>query len=72
MLLVKYSSFFLQCFNKETSGVGVFIPERWIDSVVYMARVIERIMYVKLDERRMTSGTALSMCPLKFLNKRAF
>ena len=35
--------FFWQCCNKVTAGVGVFIAERWIDSVVN-----ERIMYVKL------------------------
>ena len=37
--------FFWQGCNKGTAGVGVFIAERWIDSVV---RVNERIMYVKL------------------------
>ena len=35
--------FFWQGCNKGTAGVGVFIAERWIDSVVN-----ERIMYVKL------------------------
>ena len=34
--------------NKRTAGVGVFIAERWIDRVVDMVRVHERIMYVKL------------------------
>ena len=39
--------FFCQCCNKGTAGVGVFIAERWIDSVVNVVRVNERIMYVK-------------------------
>ena len=30
------------------AGVGVFIAEGWIDSVVNVVRVNERIMYVKL------------------------
>ena len=38
--------FFWQGCNK--GGVGVFIAERWIDSVVNVVRVNERIMYVKL------------------------
>ena len=38
--------FFWQGCNKGT--VGVFIAERWIDSVVNVVRVNERIMYVKL------------------------
>ena len=40
--------FFWQGCNKGTAGVGVFIAERWIDSVVDVVRVNERIMYVKL------------------------
>ena len=40
--------FFWQGCNKGTAGVGVFITERWIDSVVDVVRVNERIMYVKL------------------------
>ena len=40
--------FFWQCYNKGTAGVGVFIAERWIDSVVNVVRVNEQIMYVKL------------------------
>ena len=39
--------FFWQSCNKGTAGVGVFIVERWIDSVVNVVRVNERIMYVK-------------------------
>ena len=34
--------------NRGIAGVGVFIAERWIDSVVNVVRVNERIMYVKL------------------------
>ena len=34
--------------RKKNIGVGVFIAERWIDSVVHVVRVNERIMYVKL------------------------
>ena len=84
--------FFWQGCNKGTAGVGVFIAERWIDSVVNVVRVNERIMYVKLvigkqivnivsayapqvglsAEERMTSGTALSLCSLEFLSKKAF
>ena len=76
--------FFWQGCNKGTAGVGVFIAERWIDSVVN-----ERIMYVKLVigkqivnivlayapqvlKRRMTSGTALSLCSMDFLSKKVF
>ena len=40
--------FFWQGCNKGTAGVGVFIAEIWIDSVVNVVRVNERIMYVKL------------------------
>ena len=40
--------FFWQGCNQRTAGVGVFIAERWIDSVVNVVRVNERIMYVKL------------------------
>ena len=40
--------FFWQGCNKGTAGVGVFIAERWIASVVNVVRVHERIMYVKL------------------------
>ena len=43
----RYKSFWQSC-NKGTAGVGVFIAERWIDSAVNVARVNERIMYVKL------------------------
>ena len=40
--------FFWQGCNKVTAGVGVFIAERWIDSVVDVDRVNEWFMYVKL------------------------
>ena len=40
--------FFSQGCNNGTAGVGVFIAERWIASVVDVVRVNERIMYVKL------------------------
>ena len=40
--------FFWQGCNKGTAGIGVFIAERWIDSVVYVVRVNEWIMYVNL------------------------
>ena len=40
--------FFWQGCNKGTTGVDVLIAERWIDSVVNVVRVNERIMYVKL------------------------
>ena len=40
--------FFWQGCNKGTAGVGVFIAERWIDSVVNVVRVNEQTMYVKL------------------------
>ena len=43
----KYKLFW-QCCNNGTAGVGMFIAERWIDSVVDVIRVNERIMYVKL------------------------
>ena len=38
----------LQGCNKGTAGVGVFIAENWIDSVVNVVKVNERIMYMKL------------------------
>ena len=44
--------FFWQGCNKGTVGVGVFITERWIDSVVDVVRVNERIMYVMLVKRK--------------------
>ena len=40
--------FFWQGCNKGTAGVGVFIAEILVDSVVNVVRVNERIMYVKL------------------------
>ena len=40
--------FFWQLCNKGTDDVGVFIAERWIDSVVNVVIINERIMYVKL------------------------
>ena len=43
----RYRLFWQDC-NKGNAGVGVFIAERWIDSVVDVVRVNERIMYVKL------------------------
>ena len=44
---IRYKFFWQGC-NKGTAGVGVFIAERWIDSVDNVVRVNERIMYVKL------------------------
>ena len=41
-------TFFWQGCNNGTAGVDMFIAERWIDSVVNVVRVHERIMYVKL------------------------
>ena len=48
--IVRRYKFFWKCCNKGPAGVGVFIAERWIDSVVDVVRVNEpqRIMYVKL------------------------
>ena len=43
----RYKLFWQGC-NKGIAEVGVFIAERWIDSVVNVVRVNERIMYVKL------------------------
>ena len=45
MLLIgrRYKLFWQAC-NKGTASVGVFITERWIDSVVDVVRVNERIM----------------------------
>ena len=40
--------FIWQGCKKGTACVGVFIAERWIDSVADMVRVNERIMWVKL------------------------
>ena len=36
------------CCNKGTAGIGMFIAEKWIDSVADVVRVNEQIMYVKL------------------------
>ena len=44
---IRYKFFWQGC-NKGTVGVGVFIAERWIDSVVNVVRVNERITYAKL------------------------
>ena len=41
----RYKFFWKGC-NKGTAGVGVFIVERSIDSVVDVGKVNERIMYV--------------------------
>ena len=49
---IRYKLFWQSC-NKGTAGVGVFIAERCIDSVVDVVRVNERIMYVKLVENRL-------------------
>ena len=40
--------YFWQGCKKGTADIGVFIAERWIDSVVDVARINEWIMYVKL------------------------
>ena len=48
LLVEDTSSFGKALFNKGTAGVGVFIAERWIDSVVDVVRVNEWIMSVKL------------------------
>ena len=45
---VRKCKFFWQGCNKGAASVGVLIAERWIDSVVNVVRVNERIMYVKL------------------------
>ena len=44
--------FFWQGCNKGTAGVGLFIAERWIESVADVVRVNERIMYMKLLIRK--------------------
>ena len=43
----RYTSFWQGC-NKGIAGVGVFIAEIWINSVVNVVRVNDQIMYVKL------------------------
>ena len=49
MPLVEDISYFGMAVCKTgTAVVGVFIAERWIDSVVDVVRVNERIMYMKL------------------------
>ena len=55
--------FFWQCCNKGTAGVGVFIAERWIDSVVNVVRVNERIMYVKLVIGRQIGNIVSAYAP---------
>ena len=40
--------FFWQGCNKGTTGVSIFIAVRWINSVINVVIVNERIMYVKL------------------------
>ena len=44
---IRYKFFWQGC-NKGTAGVGVFIAERWIESVADVVRPNEQIMYVKL------------------------
>ena len=48
VLLAEDTSSFGKAVIKGTAGVGAFIAERWIDSVVDVVRVNERIKYVKL------------------------
>ena len=43
----RYKLFWQGC-NKGTAGVGVFIVERWVGSVVVVVRVNVRIMNVNL------------------------
>ena len=52
---------FWQGCNKGTVGVGVFNAERWIDSVVDVVRVNERIVYVKLMIGKQFGKGILSM-----------
>ena len=64
--------FFWQGCNKGTAGVRVFIAERWIDSVVNVVRVNERIMYVKLVIGKQIVNIVSAYAPLEFLSKKAF
>ena len=60
--------FFWQGCNKGTAGVGVFIAERWIDSVVNVVRVNELIMYVKLVIGKQIVNTVSTYAPQVGLN----
>ena len=55
--------FFWQGCNKGIAGVGVFIAERCIDSVVEVVRVNERIMYVKLMIEKQIVNTVSAYAP---------
>ena len=78
----RYKFFWHGC-NKGTAGVGVFIAERWIDNVVDVVRVNERIVYVKLVIGKQIGNIVsayapqvdlrwmTSLCSLEFLNKKA-
>ena len=55
--------FFWQGRIKGTAGVGVFIAERWIDSVVDVVRVNELIMYVKLAIGKQIVNIVLAYSP---------
>ena len=50
VILVEDIKFCWQACNKGTAGVGVFIAERCIDSVVDVVMVNELIMYVKTGD----------------------
>ena len=56
----RYKLFWQGC-NKGTAGV--FIAERWIDSVVDVVRVNERIMYVKLVIGKQLGNIVSSYAP---------
>ena len=55
--------FFRKGCNKGAAGVGVFIAERWIDSVVNVFRVNERIMYVKLVNGKQIVNSVSAYAP---------
>ena len=57
----RYKFFWQDC-NKGTAGIGVFIAERWIDNVVDVVRVNERIMYVKLVDWNADCKYSLRLC----------
>ena len=52
----------------------MFIADIWIDNVVDVVRVNERIMYVKLviGKQIVNIVTSLSLCSLESLSKKAF
>ena len=58
----RYKLFWQSC-NEGTAGVGVFIAERWIGSVIDVVKVNERIMHVNLVIRKQIVNIVSAYAP---------